>query len=232
MTSHDEEELQIKIFLTQKALLVGSKKSSQDDLYEVLTKLFKLNMKEAKSLCYSNQHSNKNPNLVVELQQKAKSNYQAILKHLLRMMEKHKCKVQYVGEFFARYNSISEMENKWKDEVETFTDHLDVVKIITIHKFKGRQREAIIILDVSDGSIPHQTPTIAHNKNEERSLLNIAVTRASKYLLMFCQQKGASGIQCLSPYLYELLEKKEGYHSSQFFDVVVAESSLDWFKGS
>ena len=66
---------------------------------------------------------------------------------------------------------------------ENESEQTDNLIISTIHSAKGLEYEAVIILDVVDGVIPHSnveegTP----EDNEERRCFYVAVTRAKKYL--------------------------------------------------
>ena len=55
------------------------------------------------------------------------------------------------------------------------------VQLLTVHAAKGKEYEAVYILNVENGSFPH-----FKNKNieEERRLLFVAITRAKKYLIL------------------------------------------------
>ena len=81
------------------------------------------------------------------------------------------------------YSSVQEFFDGIVLGKENESEQTDNLVISTIHSAKGLEYEAVIILDVVDGVIPHSnveegTP----EDNEERRCFYVAVTRAKKYL--------------------------------------------------
>lgn len=111
----------------------------------------------------------------------------------------------------------TDAELQESDEQERFRSHIcsylpeddrDRVTISTTHKYKGREREAIIILDATDSNYPLIHPhwffqrifkdSIDKTEREERRLFYVAVTRAMNSLALI------TDAQTQSPYLSDI----------------------------
>lgn len=60
------------------------------------------------------------------------------------------------------------------------------MKLLTMHRAKGREFDAAAITDLNDGQIPHYTrysPLTPEKIEEARRLLYVAVTRARRLLM-------------------------------------------------
>jgi DNA helicase II / ATP-dependent DNA helicase PcrA len=84
----------------------------------------------------------------------------------------------------------------------------------TIHSAKGKEWDAVFILNVADGSLPLHRPSI--DFEEERRLLYVAMTRARQQLSLYwpLMSRTSYGQNSLSPFLKILDkdEKKEEYN--------------------
>lgn len=88
---------------------------------------------------------------------------------------------------------ISDMErnkidtaNLTVDDLGMFADTTNSMKLLTMHKAKGREFDAVAIIDIHDGKVPDYRAArdndMAHIE-EGRRLLYVAITRAIKFLL-------------------------------------------------
>lgn len=59
------------------------------------------------------------------------------------------------------------------------------LQLLTMHRAKGREFEAVAIVDLHEGRIPHWTARDAEQVDEARRLLYVGVTRAKKLLMYF-----------------------------------------------
>jgi len=57
------------------------------------------------------------------------------------------------------------------------------MKLLTMHRAKGREFQAVALLDVHEGKIPHYSAKNQREINESKRLLYVSITRAKKYLL-------------------------------------------------
>lgn len=60
------------------------------------------------------------------------------------------------------------------------------MKLLTMHKSKGREFDAVAIVDLHDGKVPHRASSgSAEQIDESRRLLYVAITRARRLLMYF-----------------------------------------------
>ena len=57
------------------------------------------------------------------------------------------------------------------------------MKLLTMHRAKGREFQAVALLDVHEGKIPHYSAASRREINESKRLLYVSITRAKRYLL-------------------------------------------------
>ena len=57
------------------------------------------------------------------------------------------------------------------------------MKLLTMHKAKGREFQAVALVDVHDGKIPDYRASTQQEINESKRLLYVSITRARRYLL-------------------------------------------------
>jgi DNA helicase-2/ATP-dependent DNA helicase PcrA len=62
------------------------------------------------------------------------------------------------------------------------------LQLLTMHKAKGREFDAVAIIDLHDGRVPDFRATTADELAEARRLLYVAVTRPRKVLMYFTDQ--------------------------------------------
>ena len=56
------------------------------------------------------------------------------------------------------------------------------MKLLTMHRAKGREFQAVALLDVHEGKIPHYSARNQQEINESKRLLYVSITRAKRYL--------------------------------------------------
>jgi len=60
------------------------------------------------------------------------------------------------------------------------------IKLLTLHKAKGREFDAVAVVRVQEGLIPYGNPRSGSDEEDEaRRLLYVAITRARKVLMIF-----------------------------------------------
>lgn len=65
-----------------------------------------------------------------------------------------------------------------------FSSNRDSIKLLTLHRSKGREFDAVAIINVNDNRIPHFSSTSQKEIEEAKRLLYVGITRARKYLLI------------------------------------------------
>lgn len=94
------------------------------------------------------------------------------------------------------YDNIEELITQaqlYKDEVE---EDEDAVQLMTIHKSKGLEFKAVIMIDMAEGTLPfHKSLSDKMQIEEERRLAFVGVTRAQDFLFMIYPQNQVVGGQ-------------------------------------
>lgn len=99
------------------------------------------------------------------------------------------------------------------DAIEQAPDSGGVVTLMTLHAAKGLEYDAVAIIGLEDGLLPHKRATEARGPNddaleEERRLLFVGITRARKHLLLTHAKArtifGQTGLSISSRFLREL----------------------------
>jgi DNA helicase II / ATP-dependent DNA helicase PcrA len=62
------------------------------------------------------------------------------------------------------------------------------VKLMTLHNAKGREFDAVALVNVNEGQIPHFSARTQVEFDEARRLFYVGITRAQKYLMVFSDQ--------------------------------------------
>lgn len=86
------------------------------------------------------------------------------------------------------YDTIEDLviqASLYKEELE---DEDDAVNLLTIHKSKGLEFTAVMIIDLAEGCLPSFRSTTPKEIEEERRLMFVAATRAKDYLFMLYPQ--------------------------------------------
>ncbi|KAG5948688.1 hypothetical protein E4U53_006173 [Claviceps sorghi] len=101
-----------------------------------------------------------------------------------------------LGRFLANIALASDAQTDDKQQ-----DKTSQVTISTIHAAKGLEWPVVFVPSVYEGSIPHSR---AHDMDEERRLLYVAMTRAKALLYLSCPMYGSQGLSNrveLSPFV-------------------------------
>lgn len=107
------------------------------------------------------------------------------------------------------YDNIEDLvmqASLYKDELE---DEEDAVQLMTIHKSKGLEFKAVIMIDMAEGTLPfHKSIGDKRQLEEERRLAFVGVTRAEDFLFMIYPQNqivaGQSKYVQMSRFLKEI----------------------------
>ena len=67
-------------------------------------------------------------------------------------------------------------------DIEEHKDNLDTVTLMTVHSAKGLEFDYVFIVGLEEGVFPHNNSIFEGNVEEERRLMYVAITRASKKL--------------------------------------------------
>jgi DNA helicase-2/ATP-dependent DNA helicase PcrA len=81
-------------------------------------------------------------------------------------------------------NNREDIENMLVADLGLFANPDDSIKLLTMHGAKGREFDAVALVDLHEGVLPHwRTQTSEALLAEQRRLLYVAVTRARRLLL-------------------------------------------------
>lgn len=87
---------------------------------------------------------------------------------------------------------LAEMESNGVDvtnmpatELGMIADPANCMSLLTMHQAKGREFEAVAVISVHEGRVPHFTAETQEEFDEARRLLYVAATRAKKLLMYF-----------------------------------------------
>ncbi len=85
----------------------------------------------------------------------------------------------------SEYQTIEELLVQASLYREDLDDNRDAVQLLTMHKSKGKEYQAVIVVGCCEGIAPHHK-SLADSKQleEERRLMYVAMTRAKDYLFM------------------------------------------------
>ena len=78
---------------------------------------------------------------------------------------------------------LYDLTQYWGNNKELYKHRPGTIFISTIHSFKGKEADVVVVSDVEDGSIPYfKSYNHDWNVEEEKRLLYVAITRAKKEL--------------------------------------------------
>jgi DNA helicase-2/ATP-dependent DNA helicase PcrA len=63
------------------------------------------------------------------------------------------------------------------------------MKLLTMHKAKGREFDAVAVVDLHDGRVPDFRARSIEEVNEGKRLLYVAITRAKRILFYFTDEE-------------------------------------------
>ena len=74
------------------------------------------------------------------------------------------------------------------DELGLYARPRDCLSLMTMHSAKGREFDAVALIDLHDGRLPDFRATSQEKKDESRRLLYVGITRARKMVMYFTDQ--------------------------------------------
>jgi len=77
-----------------------------------------------------------------------------------------------------------DVENLLVSDLGLFANPENAIKLITLHNSKGREFDAVAMICMNEGSIPHFTARTEASFSEARRLFYVGITRARKHLLI------------------------------------------------
>ncbi len=93
-----------------------------------------------------------------------------------------------------RWRSGVDIDNFSVSDMGLFARGNRSVKLLTLHKAKGREFDAVAIVRAHDGLIPYGNPRRDSEKeNEARRLMYVGITRARKVLMLFSDSSDSRG---------------------------------------
>jgi len=82
-----------------------------------------------------------------------------------------------------------DLENLKVSDLGIFASTNRNLTLRTIHRTKGLEFDAVAIVDLHDGKIPHFTATTADEINESKRILYVAITRAKRLLMYITDEE-------------------------------------------
>jgi DNA helicase-2/ATP-dependent DNA helicase PcrA len=76
-----------------------------------------------------------------------------------------------------------DIENLTLDDLGVYASPNAALKLLTLHNAKGREFDAVALIDLHEGRIPNFRATTAEQIAEARRLLYVGITRARRFLL-------------------------------------------------
>ena len=74
------------------------------------------------------------------------------------------------------------------EDLSLFSVNSESIKLLTLHKAKGREFDAVAVISAHDGLIPYGSPYAGSDEeNEARRLFYVGMTRARKLLIFFTE---------------------------------------------
>ncbi|WP_234704953.1 3'-5' exonuclease [Sinorhizobium meliloti] len=77
-----------------------------------------------------------------------------------------------------------DLENLTISDMGLFANPEKALKLITMHNSKGREFDAVAMISMNHGHLPHFSSTTQEQYDEARRLFYVGITRAKKVLLV------------------------------------------------
>ncbi|KIR02114.1 putative ATP-dependent DNA helicase YjcD [Lachnospiraceae bacterium TWA4] len=108
---------------------------------------------------------------------------------------------------FSSYKEWFEAIEDYKEELkrQRQVKDMDGVILSTMHSAKGLEFPYVYVIDVNEGTIPHEKSSSPEDMEEERRLFYVAMTRAKKQLYVCCTKEKFSKTQEISRFIKEYL---------------------------
>jgi DNA helicase-2/ATP-dependent DNA helicase PcrA len=90
-------------------------------------------------------------------------------------------------------NNQIDLDNLSIDDLGIYASPSAALKLSTLHNAKGREYEAVAMIDVHEGRIPSYYAKTREDLDEQKRLFYVGVTRAKRYLLYVTDNSGQDG---------------------------------------
>lgn len=131
---------------------------------------------------------------------------------LLEVLDEIEDSAQGFASYMEWEAFLLDMSQRVKEQASRKGRMQDVVTLTTMHGSKGLEFHTVFVLDVVDGSIPHQKSETIQELEEERRLLYVAMTRAKKQLYLMVPKEKHGKAVAPSGFLTELQERRMEKH--------------------
>ncbi len=103
-------------------------------------------------------------------------------------------RIEFSGrEVVTEAKRLGDLDEVSVDHLAEFVRPTEHIHLLTVHRSKGREYDAVILIDAHDGRFPHFTASDDEDVEDGRRLLYVALTRARKalYVLTGHDSRGA-----------------------------------------
>ncbi len=128
--------------------------------------------------------------------------------NLLEVLDEIEDSAQGFDSYMEWEAFLLEMSQKVKEQASRKGRMQDLLTLTTMHGSKGLEFHTVFVLDVVEGSIPHQKSETIQELEEERRLLYVAMTRAKKELYLMVPKEKHNKAVAPSSFLAELQERR------------------------
>lgn len=132
--------------------------------------------------------------------------------NLLEVLDEIEDSTQGFSSYMEWEIFLQEMSQKVKEQASRKGRMENVITLTTMHGSKGLEFEEVFVLDVVEGTIPHQKSETGEEIEEERRLLYVAMTRAKKGLYLMVPKEKHGKAVSPSSFLAELQERRMAKH--------------------
>ena len=104
------------------------------------------------------------------------------------------------GEMFEYIDNYAEIISRQQYETKNKTG----VKLMTMHSSKGLEFDVVHIIEAVDGITPYKKAKTRAEKEEERRMFYVAMTRAKEELYIYCPRTVLGKDRKASPFVINL----------------------------
>jgi DNA helicase-2/ATP-dependent DNA helicase PcrA len=131
-------------------------------------------------------------------------------KELLEVVDELKESAKGFKTYREWFDYIEEYIEELKRQSSSQREKKEGVVLSTMHSAKGLEFPYVYIIDVNEGTIPHEKASTEDDLEEERRLFYVAMTRAKEHLYVCCTKEKFSKAQKISRFIREyLVEEKK-----------------------
>ena len=96
-------------------------------------------------------------------------------------------------------NNGVDTENLSVTDLGMFASYAKSMQLLTMHRAKGREFDAVAIIDLHDGRVPHFSAHSDEEVDEDRRLFYVAITRAKRLLMYVTDDEDDSARHVFCP---------------------------------